>query len=162
MSSSKVPIDPSTFLNALKSTITKAGKTNFDIFSQQDVPEIVEYILCELATDSIFVFNLFKNHIKVSVSLNTCSQTQVTEEVTPILQLSPSASIQESLNQFLEPEHLLGENAYFCNHCNSDQPAVFEKQILRCGTYLIVQLKHFRTSEQSIFKDVSVVNCYPT
>ena len=162
LSSSKVPIDPSVFLNALKSTIIKAGKTNFDIFTQQDVPEILEYILGELATDSTSGPNLFENRIKSSVTCNTCFQMKVTEEVMPILQLSPFTSIQESVNQFLEPEYLHGQNAYFCNHCNSNQSAVLRKQILRCSTYLIVQLKRFLTVRNSTMKDVSVVNCCPT
>ena len=161
LSSAKVSVDPSPFLRDLKTTITKAGRKNFDIFSQQDAPEILEYILAELSVDSVFLNNLFQIRVQVSVTCNICHQSQITEETMPILQLSPVSSIQRSLDNFLETEELSKQNSYFCLSCNSEQSATLEREVLSCGQYMIIQLKRFLVDNDKVTKNELVLNCYP-
>lgn len=148
-------------MRQLKTAFTKAGKPDFNLFSQQDVPEILEVILEELSTDSVFLGHLFQLSLQVSVTCNTCLETQVNEESMQILQLPLMSSVQKGLDCYLQSEDLYGENSYFCHNCNRSQPALLERQFRTCGQYLIIQLKRFSANNGSITKNNLLVNCHP-
>lgn len=160
LSSSKVPVDPSAFLAALKNAISKV-KGNFDIFTQHDVPEILGYLLSELATDSLFTTTMFQFCTRTTITCDTCFQSHSTDEMSLFLELQPRPTIQESLNLFLQPEVLTGNDKWFCPLCNSHQTATRETEIVNSGSHLIVQLKRFIMSNGHISKQVSPVSCFP-
>ena len=161
ISRSKSPVDPSPFLLALKNRISKSKGIPFEIFEQHDVPEIFEYLLAELSEDNVFISDLFDTSVKTCITCDICSQDNVREEVTPIIHLQPKKLIQSAIDNFFSEEFIPSENAPFCHYCNAKNPAVLKRQIVKCGSYLIFQLKRFKVTNNEISKDASFVTVYP-
>ena len=70
------------------------------------------------------------------------------------------SSISESLNHFLEPEQLTGDNCWSCPQCSSHKECTHESSFQTCASILIIQLRRFTNLNGSLFKDNRVVNCY--
>ena len=75
------------------------------------------------------------------------------------MQLPVSNSIQESIDSFLRPEELSGNNEYLCNVCSALKPAVLEHEFSKMGDFLIIQLKRFRNLHGSVTKNIQSVKC---
>ena len=119
LQTSKGALDPSYFLKCLKQIISKTGNHAFDLFSQQDVAQILSDILEELFGESLHVSESIRTHIRQTISSTACQQYTSTEYSSSILQLPVSESIQKSLSSYLEPNFWSGKNEFFCNICSS-------------------------------------------
>lgn len=159
LKTAKSPLDPSQFLRFLKQVLIKSGNLDFNIFQQQDACEILSCILDELCSLSQHALDLIKNHIKNTITCNSCLQSNVREDPCNILQVPVSKSVQEAVNFFLKTEELEGNNMYFCNFCSSLQPASLEHEFTRIGDILIVHLKRFSNFGESVTKDIRPVKC---
>ena len=158
LKTSKVPVDPSSFLVILKNVISKAKGTMFDIFTQQDAPEILEYILLEFSLNSVFISAMFEIAIITTVTCKVCYQEEKTEEVSSILRLDLSASIQKAIEQFSKAEEL--SDSQFCHFCSCVQPKIQEKMFRKCGNFVIIQLNRFGQQNGIIRKDTSFAEVF--
>ena len=161
LKSSKSPIDPSQFLRSLQQMLVKSGRVDFNLYQQQDACEILACMLEELCSKAFIVADLTKIHVKNTVTCNACLEGNITEDPVMILQLPLSESVQTSVDLFLKPEQLIGQNSYFCNICGSLQPGLLEHEFSRVGEFLIIQLKRFLTLPSSITKDSRVTRYDP-
>ena len=161
LKTAKAAIDPSPFLRFLKQVLMKMGRTDFDLFQQQDAGEILSCVLNELCSESVQSSDSIKLHVKNTVCCNLCLQSSITEDPLMILQLSVSSSIQNSIDLFLKPEELTENNLYFCNICASHQEAALEHEFTRLGDFLIIQLKRFVNFSTFVTKDSKSVFCNP-
>ena len=157
----KSAMDPSIFLRQCQSLITKSGVTNFDIHQQQDVAEIIGYILNELFVQCAQSQGMVSVAIRNSITCNSCYQSSRNEDLSSILQLPVASSIQAALDNILECEELSGDESFFCNVCNSFETAALEHQIASCGFYVIVQIKRFLNHNGSTVKDTRSIDCSP-
>ena len=128
--------------------------------SQQDVPEILQVVLDELCGPSVVANDIAASTITSTTSCNTCFLSSSQEASSFILALRLTSSISESLNHFLEPEQLTGENCWSCPQCSSYKECTRESSFKTCGSILIIQLRRFTNLNGSLFKDNRVVNCY--
>jgi len=161
LKTAKAPIDPSKFLRFLKIILIKMGRTDFDLFQQQDAGEILLCVLTELCSNSLQTSDPIKVRVKNTVCCNSCLQSSITEDPLMILQLPVTSSIQDSVDSFLKPEELTNNNMYFCNVCGSHQEAVLEHEFSRLGDFLIIQLKRFLNFSNVVTKDNKSVFCDP-
>ena len=161
LKTAKYAIDPSQFLRFLKQVLTKTGRTDFNLFEQQDASEILSCVLNELCSESLQASIPIKLHVKNTVTCNLCFQSSVTEDPFMILQLSVSDSTQSAIDSFLKPEELTNNNLFFCNYCASLQPAVLEHEFSRLGDFLIIQIKRFLNFSGTVTKNTKSVYCDP-
>ena len=159
LKTSKIPLDPSQFLRFLNQVLIKVGRTNFNLFQQQDACEILSCILNELCGYSVLASDAINIHVRNSVTCNACFSTNVREDLCKILQLPVTSSVQESVDSFLKAEDMHGSNRYFCNSCSSLQPALMEHEFSGIGSCLIIQLKRFVQLGDSVSKDIKSVKC---
>ena len=158
LSTSKVALDPSAFIMALKNVIFKAGNTNIDLAQQQGASEILKHVVTELSKDSIFASEFLKVRLKITITCETCIEAQEAEEGSFILKLPVKDNIQSSLLNAFDAEQL---QSVFCHFCESRSPAVREHSISDCGKYLIIQLKCFTSKNGHTYKTVDHVDCFP-
>ena len=111
LTTSTSAVDPSSFLRALQHKISVIKNAPFNINSQQDVPEILQVVLDELCGPSVVANDITSSTI-TSTSCNTCFLSSGQEASSSILPLPVMSSISESLNHFLEPEKLMGDDIY--------------------------------------------------
>ena len=159
LKTSKSPLDPSQFLRSLKQVLIKSGRSEFNLFQQQDACEILSCILDELCSESVLALHLININIKNTVTCNSCLLSNIQEDPCKILQLPVSTSVQQSMNSFLQPEELQNDNLYFCNVCSSLQPGLLEHEVSKLGDILIIQLKRFLSFGTSVSKDTKAVKC---
>ena len=158
---SKTPADPTPFLLALKNVISKAKGAPFNIHNQHDAPEILTYILNELSLHTLFVSNLFETSIRIVTMCDLCNQENIREESVSIIHLQTLDSIQNSIDNFFSEEHLVAEDAPYCNYCAGHYSATQQKQIFRCGTYLIFQLIRFTIIGNVVSNNRSYIRVHP-
>ena len=164
LSTSKVALDPSAFIMALKNDIFKAGNTNIDLAQQQDASEILEHVVTELSKDSIFASESRKVRLKITTTCEICIEAQEAEEGSFILKLPVKDNIQSSLLNAFDAEQL---QSVFCHFCESRSPVVREHSISDCGKYLIIQqgckiqvcLNEKFYGDGSVAKDTGVECC---
>ena len=104
----------------------KSRRPHFNILEQQDPGKILVCILDELCSDFILALDFVQ--VKTTVAIDCLSRHESidNEDSFTIFQPPPANTLQCSLDLFLMPEHLSGENYYFCNYCSSLQPAIIE------------------------------------
>ena len=78
------------------------------------------------------------------------------------MQIPVKANIQSSINSFLTAETLSGENAYFCNFCNSYESALISCKLSSVGTFLILQTKRFLQNGSAMVKQLQKIACNQT
>lgn len=157
----KVPVNTSSFLNALKGHVSNARGAAFNPFSQQDALEILEYLIPELSLAFPFFGRLFNTRVKICTTCSACNNISTSEQVSPFLQLPLTSTVQSSIDNFLESEELSGVNSYFCHYCNSYQTATVEKEVAECSSILVLQLKRFAYNKGLVSKVCSPVTSYP-
>ena len=160
LKSSKSTIDPSQFLRFLEEVLVKSGRLHFNIFEQQDVGEILACILDELCGDFILALDLVQVKTKVTIDCLSCHQSIDNEDPFSILKLPLANTMQSSLDSFLMPEHLSGDNSFFCCNCSSLKPAFFEHGFLVIQ-FLIIQLKRFVNFQRTVTKDTILFGVSP-
>ena len=158
---SKNPLDPSQFLRHLKIILIKSGKTDFNIFCQQDAGEILSYILNEFCSHSPHVQQALNYSLQNEITCNTCMETNINEETSSILQLPVSETVQRSLSDSLKSEELSGDSSYYCNRCSAYKTAFAEHSFAKVGEYLIIHLKRFNNEGSNISKNIQKVVCTP-
>ena len=152
-------VDPSSFLRALQHKISAIKNAPFNINSQQDVPEILQVVLDELCGLSVVANDIASSTITSTTSCNTCFLSSQ-EASSSILALPLMSSISESLNHFLEPQQLTGDNCWSCPQCSSYKECTRQSSFKTCARILIIQLRRFTNLNGSLYKDNRVVNCY--
>ncbi|XP_057297938.1 ubiquitin carboxyl-terminal hydrolase 17-like protein 6 [Hydractinia symbiolongicarpus] len=164
LSSSKVTVNTSSFLNALKGHVSNARGAAFNPFSQQDALEILEYLIPELSLAFPFFGILFNTRVKICTTCGACNNISTSEQVSPFLKLPLTSTVQSSIDNFLESEELSGVNSYICHYCNSYQTATVEKEVAECSSILVLQLTRFAYTKGLVSKwfycnDGAVVSC---
>ena len=134
------PIDPSNFLRAFQNNISNKQGIAFNINTQQDAPEILQILLDELKGTSPIADGLLSSSIVRTTTCDTCFSSSLQEEKLNIVNFPLSNSIPSSLNLFLKPEYLKGNDKWFCNLCNSLQVSVRECKFVNCGTIFILTI----------------------
>ena len=157
--SSKGPIDPSHFIKLFQRLVTDSGKVDFNVFQQQDAAEALTYILEELSSISPSANNIVEKSFRVTITCQKCNQDNLKEDSTKVLQVPVEANLQSSLNKFLAPEVLCGENAYFCNFCQSHEAAFVSYNLSSVGQFLILQTKRFSQSRSGFVKHLHKIAC---
>ena len=118
--------------------------SNFN--TQQDVAELLHFVLDKLKGISITASHLVCNIQKTTVSGNTCFCSSVSEENLDIVTLPVSADIQASMNQFLKLEILTSQNKWFLPSCNLLCESSRETCIMNSAPILIIQVWWFSTN----------------
>ena len=70
--SRKTVLDPSQLLHCLQNVLIKSGKSNFNLFQQQDGSEIISCILEELCVELPHAQDILRTTFKNEVSYNNC------------------------------------------------------------------------------------------
>ena len=161
MSRSSSTIDPSSFLRTLQSTISQLRPT-FHYNVQQDVAEVLDLVLTELAGPSNFAQDLSSLTITYTKTCNECFFSYNTEEFQTMLVLPVSNSVQSSLDNYLKEEQLCGSNQWFCPICEKLCDASLETRISSCSKFLIVQLRRFSHNQGVFQKNNAIVQCLPS
>ena len=71
-SRSNKPVDPSNFLWAFTSKISESRHAPFNVNSQQDTAEVLQFVIDDLKGTSVAVSDLISNTIRINVSCNQC------------------------------------------------------------------------------------------
>ena len=113
-SRSNKPVDPSNFLWALSRKISESRHASFNLNSQQDAAEVLQFVIDELKGTSVVASDFISNTIRINISCNQCFCFSAKEEKFDILTIPLSPNINSSLSKFLKPEILESENKWFC------------------------------------------------
>ena len=140
--------------------LVKAGTPHLNIFEQQDAEEIFVYILDEFCGDFILALDWVQVKVRVTIICLSCHQSIDNEDSFTIFQLPVANTVQFSVDLFLTPEHLSGDNSFFSNYYSSLQPAIIEHCFSRIGQFLIIQLKRFVNFQGTVTKDINMVKCF--
>ena len=155
-----MPIDPSNFLVALQSIISKNRGTNFNINTQQDAQEILEIVLEELKGTSVIADNIISSSLSTTITCKNCFSESKTETKYNIIQLPLSNSIKASFQSFFSPENLIGENRWFCTLCDSLQESFKVTEFSNCGSVIIFHLLRFFNFGAKLIKDNRKVSLF--
>ena len=96
----------------LKQVLVKSGKPHFNIFEQQDIMEILVYMLDECCVDFILAFDLVQIKTRGTKDCLSCHQNIGNKDYFTLFQLLV-ANTAQSLDLFLTPEHFSGDNSFF-------------------------------------------------
>ena len=100
------PIDPSNFLRAFQTNISEKRGTPFNINTQQDVPEIFQFLLDELKVFSPIAEGMISSSVLRTTTCDNCFCSSSQEEKQDIVTLPLGNSITSSLELFLKSESL--------------------------------------------------------
>ena len=159
-SSKRSTIDPSNFLWALKRKISITKPFDFNL--QQDVPEILTFVLDELKGASVQAQDYFNTTLRTTVTCNICLLESLNEETTDFVILPPKESLSSSISSFVSSEDLDGDNKVFCNFCENKTNSSKQLHIIKTGAIFIVQLRRFVQSANNFVKDKTTVECTKT
>ena len=127
MKSSSVKMIPKQVLACLGSHISKSSGKPFALNSQQDVPEILSYILNELLSCSSISLDHISVAVKESVSCTSCQSIKTDVTTSIILLLPTSSSVASAVsNVFSEPMLLDINAAWQCAVCNEEREKLFD------------------------------------
>ena len=157
--SSKNPVDSSHFIRYFQKVVIDSGKLDFNVFQQQDAAEALTCILEELSTIGPSARSMIEVYFRVTITCQKCNHDNLKEDSTKILQIPVEANLQSSLNKFLAPEVLSGENAYFCNFCQSYEAAFVSYNLSTVGNFLILQTKRFSQNGSGFVKHLQKIAC---
>ena len=132
LTTSTSAVDPSSILRALQHKISVIKNAPFNINSQQDVPEILQVVLDELCGPSVVANDIASSTITSTTSCNTCFLSSSQEASSSILPLP----VMSSMNHFLEPEQLIGDNCWSCPQYSSYKECTRESSFKTCASIL--------------------------
>ena len=151
--------DPSNFLWVLTCKISESRHAHFNFNSQQDAPEVLQFVIDEVKGTSVAAGDLISNTIRINVLCNQYFCFSAKEEKLNILIFVLSPNINSSFSKVLKPEILESHNKWFCPSCNCLTESTRKTSIISSG--LVIQLSQFFTSHSMEIKDQQVFNCSP-
>ena len=149
LSQSSVQIDPKFVLAKLAAHISKSRGAVFIPNTQQDVPEVLGYILDDIMQVPTVPSNLFTSSVRTCTTCNTCGNYFLTEENQHIIKLQVSESIIASLSIFLKEEAFSSQNLWSCGSCNGLRQSSRRSYFVRTPTILFIQLMRFCTDREN-------------
>ena len=130
------------------------GRDDFVVNSQQDVPEVLNYLLDNFCGISV----LIKVVIRSRITCTNCLQSDDREDIHMILKLNVAGNVNSAFNNYLNEEVLLNRE---CPVCLSKQNASLEKRVVVAGKYVIIHLKRYLLNDGGWVKDsVSEQLCF--
>ena len=154
--SSKNPIDPSCFLDAFSHFMVSMGRDDFVVNSQQDVPEVLNYLLDNFCGISVLSQDQIKVVIRNRITCTNCLQSDDREDIHMIVKLNIAGNVNDAFNNFLNEEVIFNRD---CPVCLSKHNASLEKRVVVAGKYLIINLKIYLLNDGGWVKDMSLVKC---
>ena len=79
-----------------------------------------------------------------------------------VLPLQVTSDVQTYLTIFLKTEEVTEPHSFFCNFCESYQPASVDHEISKIGSYFMLKLKCFVSHHGNFIKDIKKVQCAET
>ena len=157
LTSSVKPIDPSRFLRSLTDVIHRSGQTDFNIFSQQDAAEVLEYILNEFSSQSVLARDKLKFVVRTTITCNTCLQESSSLTSSLLWQVPADQNMQEAFRKSLQSEELVDHD---CILCESKQSATLDHQVVSANEFIVLHMKRFNQLRANhVVKDKTVVEC---
>jgi len=137
-------VDIAPFLTSLQRSFVASGNRSFQWNQQQDVREVFYQLNLEVerSTNSdswTAISSSFQERIKCSY----CSYQSVNYSETPGIQVAVQNNILESINKFLEPESLNGENSWFCPACQTKREATKHLCFTSVPDVLMIQINRW-------------------
>ena len=131
------------------------GRDDFVVNSQQDVPEVLNYLLDNFCGISVLSQDQIKVVIRNRITCTNCLQSDDREDIHMILKLNVAGNVNSAFNNYLNEEVLLNRE---CSVCLSKQNASLEKRVVVAGKYVIIHLKRYLLNDGGWVKDMSLVN----
>ena len=156
LKSSRSPVGPSCFLDAFSRFMVSMGRVDFVVNSQQDVPEVLNYLLDNFCGISVLSRSQIKVVIRGRITCTNCLQSDDREDIHMILKLNVAGNVNSAFNNYLNEEVLLNRE---CPVCLSKQNASLEKRVVVAGKYVIIHLKRYLLNDGGWVKDMSLGNC---
>ena len=100
----KNPIDPSCFLDAFFHFMVSMERGDFVVNSQQDVPEVLNYLFDNFCGVSVLAQDQIKVVIRNRITCTNCLQSDDREDIHMILKLNVAGNIISAFNIFLNEE----------------------------------------------------------
>ncbi|WP_215897488.1 hypothetical protein, partial [Acinetobacter baumannii] len=91
------------------------------------------------------------------ITCNSCFQSHSSESSTLVLSLPLGKDIQSSVSKFSETQVLQDDDAPFCYICSKACDSDSRFSVGEVGSFLVVQLNRFTSSEGSVSKNLSPV-----
>ena len=150
LNTSKEAIDPKSFLSQLGSYVSKVKGTLFQVNTQHDACEVLEYILQELVASSNVISASLTTRLARTVTCYTCEDLSEFEDSFTILAAEMEDSVERAVNRFMKDDVL----SYTCRSCNSMQEGARDTKFVSLPKILIIQVKRF-ACENNVVKKVS-------
>ena len=133
-------IRPNQFLSQLGSYISKTRRVPFRVNAQQDVCEVLGYILQELISSPNMSPEILTTRLTKTVTCNSCVEPSTSEEAYIMLSTDMATSVATSIKKFMEGEFL----SFTCiaTSCNSTD-GLRENVFTSLPEVLIIQVKRF-------------------
>ncbi|OCT92107.1 hypothetical protein XELAEV_18015164mg [Xenopus laevis] len=140
-------VAPKSFVSNLKKIVS-----HFTKGTQEDAHEFLQYVLegiqnsCSSSRESNnIVHQVFGGCLRSSVKCLRCNAVSDTYEQCMCIQLEikKAKSINQALEQFIDPEVLGGKNCYKCSSCNTMTTAVKGYSIHQTPNVLTLSLQRF-------------------
>ena len=146
LNTDKGVIRPNQFLSQPGSHISKTKRVPFRVNAQQDVCEVLDYILQELLSSPNMSPEILTTRLTKTVTCSSCMEPSTSEEAYIMLSTNMATSVANSIRNFMEGEFL----SFTCidTSCNSTD-GLRENIFTSLPDVLIIQVKRF------IFKDNS-------
>ena len=129
---------------------------DFVVNSQQDVPEVLNYILHNFCGISVIAQDQIRVVIRKSITCTNCLQSHDQEDILMIVKLNVAENFNAAFDNFLNEEVILDHE---CPVCLSKHNASLEKRVVVAGKYLIIHLKRYLLNDGGWVKGMSLVNC---
>ena len=106
LNTGKGVIRPNQFLSQLGSYISKTRRVPFRVNAQQDVCEVLGYILQELISSPNMSPEILTTRLTKTVTCNSCVEPSTSEEAYIMLSTDMATSVATSIKKFMEGEFL--------------------------------------------------------
>ena len=132
------------------------GRGDFVVNSQQDVPEVLNYLLDNFCGISVLSQDQIKVVIRNMITCMNCLQSDDRQDIHMILKLNVAGNVNPAFKNYLNEEVILNRE---CPVCLSKHNASLEKRVVVAGKYVIIHLKRYLLNDGGWVKDMSLVNC---
>lgn len=113
-----------------------------------------------LEGDTSLIVDMFQGQYLSRLQCLTCRHTSTTYNAFSTLSLpivshkllSQHSSLKACFEEFVKPEVLTGDNAWFCPHCQTKRRTVKTLQISRLPPVLVIHLKRFKRTSSGVNK----------